>query len=422
VRERRPRPLRTIVTNSSIDAIELVDKLGHLPLALSLAGSYLNRTGVSVSKYIQLYTESWGELQRMTRPSRHHMNGTIETTWTISYEAVEKADEVAAKLLRLLACFDNHDVWFGLLENGDHQQAPEWFKGIVSSEMEFYKHVGTLRDYSLLDAEENKESYSMHPVVQSWCHEHLDRGQNDEFFLLALTSIASAIPVGFGRGDPQHRALLQRILPHANKLLKFLRDDLSEDYLREASIYEPLCNLGNLYTNVEKLAEAEGMYHRALAGAEKALGPDHRSTLRVVHSLGVLYSEQGKLAEAEAMCQRALAGSEKALGPDHSSTLEVVHGLAVLYREQGKLAEAEAMFQRALAGFEKALGPDHSSTLRVVHGLAVLYSEQGKLAEAEAMYQRALAGFEKALGPDHSLTLAVARNLGDLYSKQGAVC
>ena len=35
-----------------------------------------------------------------------------------------------------------------------------------------------------------------------------------------------------------------------------------------------------------------------------------------------------------------LAGKEKALGPDHTSTLDTVHNLGLLYRDQGKLAEA----------------------------------------------------------------------------------
>jgi len=57
------------------------------------------------------------------------------------------------------------------------------------------------------------------------------------------------------------------------------------------------------------------MYVRALAGYEKTLGPDHTSTLDTVNNLGLLYRNQGKLAEAEQMYVRALAGKEKALGP-----------------------------------------------------------------------------------------------------------
>jgi tetratricopeptide (TPR) repeat protein len=63
------------------------------------------------------------------------------------------------------------------------------------------------------------------------------------------------------------------------------------------------------------------MYQRALAGKEKALSPDHTSTLNTVQNLGNLYSVQGKLEEAEEMYQRALVGKKKALGPDHTSLL-----------------------------------------------------------------------------------------------------
>ena len=42
--------------------------------------------------------------------------------------------------------------------------------------------------------------------------------------------------------------------------------------------------------------------------------PDHTSTLDTVYNLGNLYGEQGKLAEAEQMYVRALAGKEKMLG------------------------------------------------------------------------------------------------------------
>jgi hypothetical protein len=63
------------------------------------------------------------------------------------------------------------------------------------------------------------------------------------------------------------------------------------------------------------------MYLHVLSGYTKALGPDHTSTLLTVNNLGNLYGDQGKLAEAEQMYVRALTGKEKGLGPDHTSTL-----------------------------------------------------------------------------------------------------
>jgi tetratricopeptide (TPR) repeat protein len=111
------------------------------------------------------------------------------------------------------------------------------------------------------------------------------------------------------------------------------------------------------------------MYVRALAGKEKALGPDHTSTLNTVNNLGLLYAGQGKLAEAEQMYVQALVGYEKSLQPQTISALKTVSNLAYLYRDQGKTNEAEKMFQRAVIGRKKVLGSGHPDTLKVVNDL-----------------------------------------------------
>ena len=68
------------------------------------------------------------------------------------------------------------------------------------------------------------------------------------------------------------------------------------------------------------------MYQRALDGYEKAWGPDHASTLSTVHNLGLLYTDQGKHAEAEKMYQRAL-------DREHTSTLRTVNKSGSLYAD-----------------------------------------------------------------------------------------
>jgi Tetratricopeptide repeat len=54
---------------------------------------------------------------------------------------------------------------------------------------------------------------------------------------------------------------------------------------------------------------------------ERVLGRDHPSTLDTVNNLGNLYNDQDKLKEADEMYRRVLNGYERALGPDHTSTL-----------------------------------------------------------------------------------------------------
>jgi tetratricopeptide (TPR) repeat protein len=98
----------------------------------------------------------------------------------------------------------------------------------------------------------------------------------------------------------------------------------------------------------------------------KLLSIDRRSTIemrshvsQILNNLALVYERQGKYGEAEGLYQRALAIREKALGRDHPDVAQTLHNLANVYLSQGKYGEAEGLYQRALAIREKALGRDH---------------------------------------------------------------
>jgi tetratricopeptide (TPR) repeat protein len=334
----------------------------------------------------------------------------------ISYLEIKKRDSNAAALLLLLARFDNQDIWYELVRSGSHcLDIPVWLERTISSGLAFKLGLKSLVGFSLLESKQQGGSYAMHPVVQDWClhlastDKNVNTAQLDE---LALVSVGYTVP---SSSDKDYIELQQRLIPHAN----YVRHGVCLGH--NILVWGAFHGLGDLYSDQGKLKEAEELYRRALAGKEKALGPDHMSTFNTVNNLAGLYMKQDKLKQAGEMYQRALAVYEKALGPDHTSTLSIVNNLGALYSDRGKLKEAEEMYQRALAGREKALGPDHTSTLDTVNNLGALYSDQGKLKEAEEMYQQALAGYEKALGPDHTSTLRTADNLTHLFKGQGKV-
>src|SRR6266480_2112277 len=60
--------------------------------------------------------------------------------------------------------------------------------------------------------------------------------------------------------------------------------------------------------------------------------------------------------------ERALAIAEKALGPEHRGTAATLNNLALLMHDQGDLGRARQLYERALAIAEKALGPEHRHT------------------------------------------------------------
>ncbi|KAF4924462.1 Kinesin light chain 3 [Colletotrichum fructicola] len=126
----------------------------------------------------------------------------------------------------------------------------------------------------------------------------------------------------------------------------------------------------------------------------------------IFHKLGILYSDQGRLKEAEGMYQRALQGREKALGPDHTSTLDTVNNLGLLYSDQGRLKAAEGMYQRALQGYEKVLHPD---TLRTYVPALNALENLGRLFERLGATDRALEHYDRARTGIADITASKAR-------------
>ena len=82
-------------------------------------------------------------------------------------------------------------------------------------------------------------------------------------------------------------------------------------------------------------AEAEKLLKAALKEAENFGEQDPRLATSL-GSLAELYGAQGKYTEAEPLYQRALAIAEKALGPEQPTVAAGVGSLAELYRVQGK--------------------------------------------------------------------------------------
>jgi tetratricopeptide (TPR) repeat protein len=426
----------------------------------------MNQTSCGVSKYLQFYKENWYELMDSGKDALAHdySNGSILTTWIISYKDVVRKSEHAGNLLRLWAFLDNRDIWYGLFAQLASKRKFSGLQHIltelqeaVSTELKFHNVMSILLAYSLIGSTENlhnQPSYSMHPVVHEWIynwtlHSLEERKCLGDLTRFALMLLAFSIPPDTQK---EYWILQQRVLTHATRCYGWVERGLIEGatdfghsfalqqigYLfahqekpKEAeNIYRRALamrgnslgwgdeltlltaqSLGNLYLEQDRLYEAENMYRWAHEGQEKALGPQNMSTLNTLHCLGNLYLKQGKLDQAEYMYRRVLQGSENTLGPGHTSTLNTIDGLGNLYLAQNRLGEAEINLHRALKGRETALGPEHKLTLHTIHTLGVLYFKQSNLNKAEEMLQQALAGRKKVLGRSHKLTLETAEQL-----------
>ena len=247
---------------------------------------------------------------------------------------------------------------------------------------------------------------------------------------VALTMDASVIAPAFPQQDEvatltekaselSRAGKFDEALPLAQRALAIAEKELGPLHYN-IDVVTSLNNLAALYKNQGRYADAEPLYKRSLAIIEKALyGPGDPYVAGALANLAELYAKQGRFADAEPLLKRALAIQEKALGADHPDVARSLNDLALLYAMQHRYADAEPLYKRSLEIWERVLGPDHPDVATVLSNLGLLYGDQGRFADAEPLYKRALAIQEKALGPDHPDVAQSLNSLALLYAKQG---
>src|ERR1700760_4566917 len=127
------------------DAIKLVKVLDGLPLALATAGAYLSQVATTLSEYLSDYEASWLELQETTPEVTEYEDRMLYSTWQISYDHVQRQNNLSAKLLKLWAYFNNQDIWLELLQNTDEDD-PDWMREISRDKLKFNAAVRVLCD------------------------------------------------------------------------------------------------------------------------------------------------------------------------------------------------------------------------------------------------------------------------------------
>ncbi|KAF5665043.1 tetratricopeptide repeat domain-containing protein [Fusarium denticulatum] len=285
----------------SSDCENLLKLLHGLPLALAQAGSYLREKSVDVTTYVRIYNKQWDELMGSRdvsdRPLLDYNQGSVRTTWTVSFREIQNRSPDAAKLLRLWAFLDNKQLWHGLLIVTSNRAKPQyswpqWLSEIGCNELRFLDAIGLLLRYSMIETEQgSKDSYSVHPVVHQWALYLDEEWHKDEWVMVALAVVGQSVSM---EGTKECWALHRKLIPHAEATRIWIQSIAERCWcIGDELVLDSLHMLGHLYANQEKFAEAEAMYKRALEGFEKVLGRDHPKVYSVRGNLRLLQSSGG---------------------------------------------------------------------------------------------------------------------------------
>ncbi len=391
--------------DADLDAI--AKELGDLPLALHLAGSYLEtyQDDPDLGSPADFLDELRGARllehpalkgEDVTRSATDHLLH-VGRTFALSYERLDPddpTDGIALALLARAACF------------APGQPIP---RDLL---------LATLRPAESDRTAARQAARGLNRLVG------LGLLQKQAEGALVLHRLLAAFVQGLAADEGAQTAVEETLYVEANRLNEagypapllawqsHLRAVTDAARARQDERGAGLCNqLGYHLRMIGDYTGARPYYERALAIREKVLGPDHPATAGSLNNLGMLHQAIGDLAGARLYLERALAIWEKVLGPDHPATALSLNNLGALLQDLGDLAGARPYIERALAIRKKVLDPDHPDTATSLNNLGALLQAMGDLAGARPCLERALAIWEKALGPDHPATATSLNNL-----------
>ena len=154
--------------------------LDGLPLALATAGAYLDQVSVSIAEYLKLYRSSWLQLHEDDPGLESYEDRTLQSTWRVSLDLIERQNNLSARLLELWCYFDNRDLWYELVRDGPIEQLP-WLARVTASLPVFTKAMRMLCSYGLAESNVGSgraaasDGYSIHACVHAWTVHALNR-------------------------------------------------------------------------------------------------------------------------------------------------------------------------------------------------------------------------------------------------------
>ncbi|KAK7998893.1 kinesin light chain 1 [Apiospora marii] len=401
----------------------LLGMLTYLPLAIVQAVAFINKNGISLQNYIDLF---WNAAESELSLLKEHFedqtryqiandkrNNAVAITWRLSFNRIRTDDPLAAKFLGLMACLQRENIPTSVFRADD---------AIAKT-----KALGTLKAYAFITARAQhardmagtapleEETYDMHRLVQMATQDWLKDEQEWVSQLGdALSVLVDLIPLRNSNRHDNWRVWMAYI-PHGVCLASLCSDE-GETLVDRVEL---LRRIGRCQHTLGQYRAAEEMHREALALSEELYGTENWQTLQIMHDIGCTLDTQSRYAEAETIFRQVLLLSEKVKGKEHRDTLTAMNCLGSALRGQRRYAEAEIIFRETLVSSERVLGKEHRDTLASMNNLGLLYEEQGKHAEAEVMFRRILILDEKVDRREHPDALTTMHNLGNtLYDQR----
>ncbi|MFF3096944.1 tetratricopeptide repeat protein [Streptomyces cyaneofuscatus] len=394
-------------TGSVADAEAIADRLGRLPLALTLAGGFLAHQVIApwtMEEYGHRLRELPDPIELIDQgapgggnDSRHLVSGT----WQLSLNSLATQNlPEAITLLRLLACWSNDPLPLSLLADA-RLDLP-----LPADRVELA--LRGLLDRSLTElVPVDNRCLRTHGVLLDSVARVTPAGERDGLAAAAAGLLLRSLPSAPERGLRDSRPAA--LAPHALALLRRVITWPETGTGTAESAADCALRLVTAQHRSGDYASALATAEQATALARRRLGDDHVLVLRLRQRIGKATDRLGRLEEAARLHRGLLEDLERICGPEAPDTLTTCLHLSRPLTWLDQPAEAVRLMHRTVAGRHAQLGPWHPLTLEARACLLELPPGPDLDREAPAGPDL-VADCRRELGADHAITLSAELN------------
>ncbi|WP_436886513.1 tetratricopeptide repeat protein [Nocardiopsis dassonvillei] len=382
---------------------ELAERLGRVPLALSLAGRILATHRLLFPDARTLLARLEEGVDRLDELAAPLVTGPdadrrlLSGVWDLSLRLVAEREPYAEPLSRVLAVLGPDAVPVPLRRLPVEVLARGPLEGL--DEVALARAVNALVVHGLvaLGGHGGETALRMHPLVS----ETIRAGIDDT----AVTGVAEALLLRRADHDPLMEAGAHHALEQVWERLPGETDQAA--FRARTRRSRALMLLGFREEAVNRL--------RALAAAgTERLGTSHPETLSTRHALGDALRSLDRFAEAEEVFRTVHRERESVLGPDHPDTLSSLHQVALVVALGGDLEAAGRLFHDV---WEAAGDEEEPTAVQARENLAYLRMLRGDHEAAAKGFRWARGTWERLLGARHPRTInadyLLARNAAE---------
>lgn len=380
---------------------KLAERLGNLPLALSLAAGYINVNQLTISNYLkqldnliehESMQKDWFKELDLSSPTKHHLS--LHETFQLSWQMIK--DETQQKVFALAGhCAPNTPIPLDVFR-----------RTLNLDDQSLSKALYRLRGFNLLQTINLLPS--IHPLLSEYAEYTRDPKDDLPEMLgnvlgeLSYHALVTEIPSNF----LPFRLHIKRVASYSQDINPQLAGILWNHY-------------GNHLRDSGEYKEGEIALRRALLLCETSFGKDHPVTGTVLASLGSIFAEMEKTELARNCFERALKISISANGYKHRATARDLNNLARVLRELGDINNAQKHMLMALKIDEDLFGSDSIETAKDFNNLAFVYLDQNKLLESKSMLERCIQIYKSNSESEHPNVGIALYNLGGILKDLG---